>query len=316
MTTLTTPRARTTSLDGGASRGLTLPTARGVAQLTHELPEIHLNGAGLPTRDTRPSSAPSSSRCLDTSSLYYPALDSLRFVAFLLVLIHHSRVPAGRLYHYGWIGVDLFLCLSAFLFARLLSAEYQNTGRIHVGSFYLRRALRIWPLYFVFLSAALTYSVYAVGWHEMTLVRLLGMLTFTDNLLCMAWAYNGLILYTGHLWSISYEEQFYFVVPWALRVCHRLSKAQIWYGLSAILLLGMAVRAFFIYYQVGHPAIYVCPLTHFEAVIGGLVLGLNLTDGFLRRAPSWAWLVLGVAALVVVTRLPKIYHKRWELMIY
>ena len=55
------------------------------------------------------------------------------------------------LYDYGWAGVDLFLVLSAFLITNLLLLEQQRTGTISLKDFYIRRSLRIWPLYFLMI---------------------------------------------------------------------------------------------------------------------------------------------------------------------
>lgn len=112
--------------------------------------------------------------------VYYPELDALRFLAFLLVLLHHApyteKIPIWVILHnYGWIGVDLFLCLSAYLFTKLLYVEYQEKGNINIGFFYLRRMLRIWPLYFFFLGVMLAYSIFVDGWHAQILIRSLGM---------------------------------------------------------------------------------------------------------------------------------------------
>jgi peptidoglycan/LPS O-acetylase OafA/YrhL len=54
----------------------------------------------------------------------------------------------------GQFGVDLFFCLSAYLITELLMREKAATGRVDVSAFYIRRALRIWPLYFAFLAAS------------------------------------------------------------------------------------------------------------------------------------------------------------------
>jgi len=175
---------------------------------------------------------------------YAPQLDSLRFLAFLLVLIHHSQyyeaIPLWvTISKYGWMGVDLFLCLSAFLFARLLYVEFQEKGDIHIGYFYLRRGLRIWPLYWFFFGLMLTLSIGQHGSNPYLWKRSLGMLTFTDNLVSMSLGYNLALLYSAHLWTISYEEQFYLVIPWALRALYRLKKSAAFAILSALMLAGM-----------------------------------------------------------------------------
>lgn len=253
-------------------------------------------------------------------SVYYPELDSLRFIAFLLVLIHHSQFAAnlpafGILINYGWIGVDLFLCLSAFMFARLLFVEYQSNGDINIVYFYIRRALRIWPLYYIFFGITLIYSFYLYGWSSGMLSRSMGMLTFTDNLFSMGLGYNHFIAYTAHLWTISYEEQFYLVIPWALRVFYRLKKRTTIYILGTAMLVGMLIRAVFIYCKIGHPAIWVFPFTHFESILGGLIIGLGLLDHYLKKIPGWMLLIAGITALWLVTILPKTRVIQWKLML-
>src|ERR1700722_10910575 len=102
-----------------------------------------------------------------TKHFYVPELDSLRFLAFLAVFVFHSRsyLPyAGLPYTLekiiramdgtGAFGVDLFFVLSAYLITELLLKEKKATWSLDVPAFYLRRILRIWPLYFFFLAVA------------------------------------------------------------------------------------------------------------------------------------------------------------------
>ena len=151
-------------------------------------------------------------------SFYLPELDVLRFFAALLVIIHHAPTVPGlaSVQAYGWIGVDLFLCLSAYLLTTLLRLEFKQTGTIRLRAFFIRRALRIWPLYFGFAGVfcALAVAVFdhppivAVSWF-------LSHLTFSANLMT-ALAGFSLLPFTNHLWTISLEEQAYFVIPIAL----------------------------------------------------------------------------------------------------
>lgn len=254
------------------------------------------------------------------SELYFPELDSLRFFAFLLVLIHHSPysklIPSWvTLAKYGWVGVDLFLCLSAFLFARLLFVEYREKGKIHIRYFYLRRALRIWPLYIFFLSAMLVLSVAENGWSAGLIQRAIAMFTFTDNLLTAAIGYNALILYAPHIWTISYEEQFYLVIPWALSKLYQFKHSKTLMILTGVILIGSLVRAVLIAAGVHHPAIWVLPVTHFESIVGGLVVGLGLFDPYLKKFPRWIALAAGLFALYLVTLLPSIGDIGWSLML-
>ncbi len=86
---------------------------------------------------------------------YLPEVDGLRFFAFLLVFIHHFRVSENvffkYLHEFGWVGVDLFFLLSAFLLTYLLRREYSEKNNINIRFFFIRRVLRIWPLYFIYI---------------------------------------------------------------------------------------------------------------------------------------------------------------------
>src|SRR5580704_10177801 len=99
-----------------------------------------------------------------TKSFYRPELDALRFFAFLAVFLFHFNRPvdlyvqhgiprvvaltATSLIQGGVFGVDLFFVLSAYLITELLIREKEVCGSLDVKGFYLRRILRIWPLYF------------------------------------------------------------------------------------------------------------------------------------------------------------------------
>jgi peptidoglycan/LPS O-acetylase OafA/YrhL len=254
------------------------------------------------------------------NGFYLPELDSLRFFAFLLVLIHHAGyselIEAWiTLAKYGWMGVDLFLCLSAFLFTRLLQAEYKQTGSVNIKNFYLRRAFRIWPLYFFFFALVAWLTVQRNGWSDEATLRAVGMLTFTDNFMAARHGYNSALLHSPHLWTISYEEQVYLLIPWVLLFFYR-SRPTI----TRLVLLGMAlggtfIRGWMIYRQIGHPDICVLPYSHFDSVLGGIVIGLGIFDRPLKRVPNILWLLIGILALGQVTLLPNVTRIQWQLMI-
>jgi len=160
---------------------------------------------------------------------YRPELDGLRFFAFFAVYIRHTfGLQMGGTHHHlpnwlgefigaagiaGTFGVDLFFVLSSFLITELLTREIQQTGTLNIRSFYLRRMLRIWPLYFFMLAIG-----YAAAWIDptegFTWKHLLGFLLFSGN-----WVFMLLPVPTvaGPLWSVSLEEQFYLFWPWLVR---------------------------------------------------------------------------------------------------
>ncbi len=201
---------------------------------------------------------------------YCPELDGLRFLAFFLVFLHHvplygqgKPMLLARFGPYGWMGVDLFLCLSSFLISKLLLLEWQSTGTISLGRFYVRRSLRIWPLYF--LMCLLGFVVFpclgyapTFGDHDYAeLVHhfLLPYLTFFGNWATAHYNYapsQALFL----LWTISLEEQFYIIWPLVL-LALRFNKRSL-LKLSCFLLIGtIAFRAWAIWSGWKHPAIYV-----------------------------------------------------------
>ena len=162
------------------------------------------------------------------SRVFFPHLDGLRFLAFFSVFLFHSfytpdpsteasalyQVP-HRLTREGYLGVNFFFVLSGFLITYLLLVEKQLTGRIAIGAFYMRRVLRIWPLYFVivfmgfvvlpFLKARFGQSPL----HETAqpVYFFLFMANFNE-------IYHDCRTPTlALLWSVSVEEQFYLVWP-------------------------------------------------------------------------------------------------------
>ncbi|HET9503954.1 MAG TPA: acyltransferase family protein [Hymenobacter sp.] len=106
-----------------------------------------------------PALAPAAPRA---PRVFFPNLDGLRFLAFFAVFLFHSLytpdagIAASSLYQVpyqltrvGDLGVNFFFVLSGFLITYLLLSEKQLMGRVAIGAFYMRRILRIWPLYFV-----------------------------------------------------------------------------------------------------------------------------------------------------------------------
>jgi hypothetical protein len=71
-------------------------------------------------------------------------------------------------------------------------------------------------------------------------------------------------------------------------------------------LLGTFIRAFMIYRGANHPDIWVLPFSHFDSVLGGIVIGLGVLDKPLKKIPNLIWLALGILALWQVTQLPNV----------
>lgn len=148
---------------------------------------------------------------------YRPELDVLRFAAFLMVFLCHAIPVEEMSPHWlkaidnaGAFGVPVFFCLSAYLITELLTVERSRTGTVNTKAFYIRRILRIWPLYFLMLGVGFTISRLHPGWA----IPVRGL--FAYLLLVGNWysaQYGSLTSGIGHLWSIPVEEQFYLIWP-------------------------------------------------------------------------------------------------------
>jgi peptidoglycan/LPS O-acetylase OafA/YrhL len=142
-----------------------------------------------------------------------PSLDGIRAACIILVLGSHAARGAGfpdqwrfsvEQIFSGSLGVLIFFVLSGFLITYLLAKEEAASGRICLRSFYLRRAIRILPVFFVFLLAM--GIIDATTALSVPKCNYLTAITMTKNMGCANWI-------DGHLWSLSVEEQFYLLWP-------------------------------------------------------------------------------------------------------
>ena len=158
---------------------------------------------------------------------YDPAIDFIRFIAFFLVFFTHFinrggnaiQVDTGqwwnnqfiqRIADFGGQGVTLFFGLTGFLLGRLLIRELEENNSVSIKSFYLRRILRIWPLYFAFIIFCGVMNFFA---HSPTLVskEIPYLATFTYNWGQIFGEVPGTM--ATITWSISVEEQIYLIFP-------------------------------------------------------------------------------------------------------
>jgi peptidoglycan/LPS O-acetylase OafA/YrhL len=242
-----------------------------VAQLSQALVELPTQSAHQPRR------------------FYQPELDGLRFYAFLGVFVYHTlpeqpafyrglHLPLPSLWSAvvksGASGVDLFFALSAFLITSLLLRERQETARISLRLFYVRRILRIWPLYFVVMAVAIALRSQDLPWYYV-----IGYVLFVGNWLNAAFGRPDSIC--TPLWTVSIEEQFYLVWPALMRMLGRrgmIIAAVATFLLATLSQMGVALAGLsggYIYY--GSPS-----------RSGTLALGILLAL-FADRLPRLTW---------------------------
>jgi peptidoglycan/LPS O-acetylase OafA/YrhL len=192
-------------------------------------------------------------------SVYFPNLNAIRFIAALMVIVCHIELyksfygfknyyhyrsyyflshfinidfcaPLSNYWHFmpflsmGTLGVVLFFTLSGFLITYLLLAEQQLSNYINIKNFYIRRVLRIWPLYYLFIFLGFfvmpnlpffTLPPFPKSYIDNGFViKLLQHLFLVPN---YEYFVLGFIPYAGQNWSLGVEEQFYAFWPWAVK---------------------------------------------------------------------------------------------------
>jgi len=230
---------------------------------------------------------------------YRPELDGLRFFAFLMVFIAHAAPdPAAwerrlggpwtflaAISAAGVYGVDLFFSLSAYLITTLLLREQERTGEIQAGRFYGRRALRIWPLYFVMLTLTPIFARLIPGEH-LSKPYLEAFLLFAGNWACSWWGYPSSVV--TPLWSVSIEEQFYVAWPWVIRYMKR-SLPWFLIGLFAI-----SAMVQFHFRHAPHPTVWCNTLARLQPIAVGAAIALIPS-----QRGSWIVFAIGTISFLI-----------------
>jgi peptidoglycan/LPS O-acetylase OafA/YrhL len=201
-----------------------------------------------------------------TGNIYFSGLNGLRFFAALSVVVTHIELIKGQMgfenlwdrnklvFELGGLGVVFFFVLSGFLITYLLLEEKKETGTIAIKKFYLRRILRIWPLYYLiillgflvlphmhFMDLPYLKPLFEANYHTNFLLYLL----FLPNL---AFAMFSAVPHIGQTWSIGVEEQFYILWPVLIRYSRNILRA-----LIAVVVIFVAVKAVVLYAYNLHP---------------------------------------------------------------
>jgi peptidoglycan/LPS O-acetylase OafA/YrhL len=149
------------------------------------------------------------------SSRSIPSLDGLRAISITLVIVSHLHWAfRGTLwtsawlnwYYYGSLGVSVFFVISGYLITNLLLKELDKTGAVRLKHFYVRRAFRIFPAFYVYLIVIGV--LWSMGFVHQTWGCYIAALTYTWNYYPYTAGWT-----LGHLWSLSVEEQFYIGWP-------------------------------------------------------------------------------------------------------
>ncbi len=263
-----------------------------------------------------------------TSQTRIPQLDGLRGIAVLMVVLYHyvlslSLPPHSFFSHLqgcfrlGGYGVDLFFVLSGFLIGGTL-LDYKASPR-YFRTFYFRRFHRIFPLYYLWLGLYIVFALTVFrylpasirvtwsGWKPAVVYAI-----FVQNLIPKQ--IQGISAsWLGPLWSLAVEEQFYLLMPLAVRF---LSKRRLVQLLIAMVFLSPLLRVVFSKWT--HGAQYTATPLRADALAMGVLLALALRDktweARMRRGVNWLYTAIGVlfGAVLYLAAWSLAPSRRWD----
>ena len=223
---------------------------------------------------------------------YIPELQGLRGLAVLAVIFYHCapRLAGTWIYSaslWGWAGVNLFFVLSGFLITSIL-LESREKPR-YLRNFYMRRVLRIWPVYVLCLVVVYLNAPWFIGpgvWEAVKTAPWWAYIFFLQNLV-----HISLPPALGPTWSLAIEEQYYFLWAPLLRVLRRPRL------LFAVLVCAMAASPIIgsLHFKWSTET---STLTHFDGIAMGSLLALGIHVLSLSRR-MWLW--LGLAGMIAGT---------------
>lgn len=205
--------------------------------------------------------------------VYYKGLNGIRAIAALSVIVSHlfeamkevNPAFAFSSMDMANFGVTMFFALSGFLITSLLLLEQQQTGAVHIKAFYVRRILRIWPIYYLYIALCVISIPLLIG--TSILQPSLGYyLAFGANI---PFILGGGLTAISHMWSIGVEEQFYAFWPWLFRKGNNIA-TKLWVVVIALLLL--RVMGYVLLKQFDFPWLYrIVHVVRFDCMgIGGI----------------------------------------------
>jgi peptidoglycan/LPS O-acetylase OafA/YrhL len=197
-------------------------------------------------------------------------LDSLRaFAAFSVIIFHY--LPEYNLgnFAFGWMGVDLFFVISGYLITAILIEQKEKIGNklLIIKNFIIKRALRLFPIYYLFISTFL-FLKYSFGLNVWDLGNEIYYYTYTQNILFFKEGMKG--IQANHLWTLAVEEQFYLFWPWLLIY---ISNKKLIFSLLIIIPLTLFFKTFS-----GIENLRMLTFLHFDTLGSGALIALLLKE--------------------------------------
>ena len=258
---------------------------------------------------------------MSNERIYFHNLDIIRFVAAFAVVLGHGfeawtdyyvkfrHTPeffndlfSGNFLYVSQfftnlgIGVEIFFFISGFLITYILLVEKEKFGKISIPKFFMRRSLRIWPLYFFLLAL----GPFLTHWMERGSPNYLSHIFFYSNfeiINSQTWSYPF-----AHFWSIALEEQFYFIWPFVIAFT---PKKFLKFLFGAIILGSIYYRYWIFNTDPTSWNMYLNTLSRMDTiVIGGIIALTYHTKKFSFKVPKTILWIIGLVLIILLSIVP------------
>lgn len=226
---------------------------------------------------------------------YYPALDTLRFIAVFVSFLFHSQLinfPHGHTF---------FFVLAAFILTLMAQKEYAKSGKFSFVNFSIRRMLRIFPLYFLLLFIGFILVPFFSS-QPIVLPNPLPYLTFTAN-----YIRDSHVFLLAILWATSVQEQFYVFIG----LCFRFLYKQLRWIAIAMIIISVSYK--YVSFLNGR-SIYFETFNHFSSFGIGVLLAIGLQERWfeqLKKIPTYVIVILYGVFIVFFMSIEPLYAFAW-----
>jgi peptidoglycan/LPS O-acetylase OafA/YrhL len=233
-----------------------------------------------------------------------PSLDGLRAFSVLLVFLAHAGLEA---YVPGGFGVTIFFFLSGFLITTLMRAEFEKTGRVHLGHFWLRRIFRILPAFYLVLLGAICLTWWLSPPGTLSAKAIAAQAFYATNYWVINRGQTGMPMGTGVYWSLAVEEHFYLLFPWLYiamtkaRLTPRSQALTLW-GLCALVLLWRCILILALHVT-DSDRTYMASDTRVDSILFGCALAVwrnPVLDPPVLGEKTWKFALLPAALIVLI----------------
>lgn len=223
---------------------------------------------------------------IERSKIYLKGINGIRIIFIVPVVLSHIIMELGefglnpfilgktsegqsRVLDIGLYGLAIIFGISGFLIPYLLGLEKNKRGKVNIKKFYVRRALRIFPIYYAnVLFCLLLYQVFDI---DFAIFNLTIIVIYVVNI---PYVFGGELPLLAHYWTLAVEEQFYLVWPWL----HKFSNKQIRRACWLLLILFIIVRELLI---INSPELVLLKLMNhvwFQCILIGAIFALYYLD--------------------------------------